>query len=349
MLLFELVSFLDLEGYKMSITIKDIAKIANVSHTTVSRALNDSPFIKQETKDTIKQIAKQLNYFPNLNARSLVLNKSYNIALVFTSISDGTSSSFFHDVIEGVNSVIKKDYNLVVTGIDEYQDFNSINNKRFDGIILISQSDKDDIFIQDILTKKIPMVVLNREIQESSVVNLLSADREGSFKAVNYLIENGHSKIAIIEGKKGYNSSINRKEGFIKALIQNKIQIYNEYMVSGEYSLESGYHEMKKLLALSVVPTAVFCSNDDMAVGAMKAIFEAEMKVPDDISIVGFDDSLVCRYVTPELTSVRKPTKEFSIRGADTLLKIIDGQDIKGERVYINTDLVIRNSVKRFK
>ena len=224
---------------------------------------------------------------------------------------------------------------------------NSINKKRFDGIILISQSDKDNIFIYDVLKKKIPMVVLNREIQESSIVNLLSADRDGSFKAVNYLIENGHSNIAIIEGKKGYNSSINRKEGFLRALIQNKIQVHDEYMVSGEYSIESGYTEMKKLLALPKVPTAVFCSNDDMAIGAMKAIFESGLKVPDDISIIGFDDSLVCRYVTPELTSVRKPTKEFSIKGANILLKIIEGQDIKGERVYIDTDIVIRNSVKK--
>lgn len=331
----------------MSVTIKDIAKIANVSHTTVSRALNDSPFIKEQTKDKIKKIAKQLNYFPNLSARSLVLDKSYNIALIFTSISDGTSPSFFHDVIEGVNSVIKNGYNLVVTGIDEYQDFNAINKKRFDGIILISQSDKDNIFIYDILKKKIPMVVLNREIQESSIVNLLSADKEGSFRAVSYLIENGHSDIAIIKGKKGYKSSVNRKEGFLMALIKNKIQINDLYMVSGEYSIESGYHAMKNLLKLSKVPTAVFCSNDDMAVGAMKAIFEANKNVPDDISIIGFDDSLVCSYVTPELTSVRKPTKEFSILGADTLLKIIGGQDIKGKRVYINTELVIRNSVKK--
>ena len=331
----------------MSVTIKDIAKIAKVSHTTVSRALNDSPFIKQETKDIIKEIAKQLRYVPNFSARSLVLNKSYNIALVFTSIGDGTSPSFFHDVIEGVNSVINKDYNLVITGIDEYENFNSINKKRFDGIILISQSDKDNIFIYDVLNKKIPMVVLNREIQESSIVNLLSADKDGSFKAVNYLIENGHTSIAIIEGKKGYDSSINRKEGFLKALIQNKIQVNDEYIVSGEYSIESGYNEMKKLLALSKVPTAVFCSNDDMAIGAMKAIFEAGLKVPDDISVIGFDNSLVCGYVTPELTSVRKPTKEFSIKGANILLKIIEGQEIKGERVYIDTDIIIRKSVKK--
>lgn len=332
----------------MSVTIKDIAKIAKVSHTTVSRALNDSPFINEETKDAIKEIAKQLNYVPNFNARSLVLNKSYNIGLFFTSISIGTAPSFFHDVIGGVNSVITKDYNLVVTAIDEYEDFLSINERRFDGIILISQSDSDNIFIYDVLKKKIPMVVLNREIQEESIVNILSGDREGSFQATKYLIENGHKDIAIIEGKKGYMSSFNRKDGFLKALIENQIPINHEYMVSGEYSLESGHKEMKKLLALDKVPTAVFCFNDEMAVGAMKAIFEAGLNVPEDISIIGFDDSLVCRYVTPELTSVKKPTKELSIKGAETLLKIIEGQDISGERIYINTNLVIRDSVKKF-
>jgi LacI family transcriptional regulator len=331
----------------MSVTIKDIAKIAKVSHTTVSRALNNSPFINEDTKKTIMEIAKELDYVPNFNARSLVLNKSYNIGLFFTSIGIGTAPSFFHDVINGVKGVIKKDYNLVVAAIDEYEDFSAINKRRFDGIILISQSNSDNVFINDMLKKKIPMVILNRQVQESSIVNIVSADIEGSFQALNYLIENGHRDIAIIEGKKGYISSLNRKEGFIRALIENKIPINDEYIVCGEYDLESGYREMKKLLALSKIPTAVFCSNDEMAVGAIKAIVEFGLKVPENISIIGFDDSLVCMYVTPELTSVKKPIIEISRKGTDTLLKIIEGQTIKGERICINTDLVIRKSVKK--
>lgn len=331
----------------MSVTIKDIAKIAGVSHTTVSRALNNSSFINEDTKKKIKEIAKQVNYVPNFNAKSLVLKKSYNIALFFTSISKGTSANFFQDVVKGVNSIIRKNYNLVVRGIDDYEDFLSIDKKRFDGIILISQSDSDDAFIYDVLQKEIPIVVLNREIEVDSIVNILSADSRGSFEAVNYLIQNGHKDIAIIEGKKEFMSSVNRKEGFLRSLSQNKIQVNYEYMVVGEYNIESGYIAMKKLLALAKVPTAVFCSNDDMAVGAMKAVFEAGLNVPEDVSIVGFDDSIVCSYVTPALTSLRKPTKEFSIIGAETLLNIINGQDIKGERIYINTDLIIRNSVKK--
>ena len=119
----------------MEVTIKDIAKIANVSHTTVSRALNNSPFISDLTKAKIMTIAKELNYVPNYSAKSLVLNRSYNIGLIFTTISEATSSRFFYETISGVNSAIKESYNLVVRGIDDYKDFTSVNSKRFDGII----------------------------------------------------------------------------------------------------------------------------------------------------------------------------------------------------------------------
>lgn len=331
----------------MSVTIKDIAKLANVSHTTVSRALNDSPFINEETKHKIMLIAKQLNYVPNYSAKSLVLQKSYNIALFFSTISQGTSSGFFHEAVDGVNSVVKKNYNLIVRGIDDYEDFMFIDKKRFDGIILMSQSDSDNAFIYDVLQKGIPVVVLNREIQEKSVLNILSADRKGAYEAVEYLIKNGHSDIAIIEGKRGFKSAIDRKEGFINALIDYKLQINNEYMIAGEYNIESGYKAMKKLLSLSKVPTAVFCSNDDMAVGAIKAAMQAGVKVPEDISIIGFDDSMVCSYVTPALTTVRKPTRELSVMGAEKLLKIVEGEEVKGEKIYIDTELIVRDSVKK--
>jgi DNA-binding LacI/PurR family transcriptional regulator len=104
---------------------------------------------------------------------------------------------------------------------------------------------------------------------------------------------------------------------------------------------------MKKLLKLSKIPTAVFCSNDDMAVGAMKAVMEAGLKIPEDISVVGFDNSMVCNYITPALTTVKKPTRELSIMGAEKLLKIIEGNEVKFERIYINTELIIRDSVKK--
>ena len=338
----------------MEATIKDIAKIANVSHTTVSRALNDSPFINVETKAKIMAIAKDLNYVPNYNAKSLVLNRSYNIGLFFTTISEVTSSRFFFETVSGVNSVINENYNLVVRGIDDYKNFTFINKRRFDGIILMSQSDSDNSFIYYLLEKKIPLVVLNRDINESSLVNILSSDKKGAYEAVSYLIQNRHKHIAIIEGKTGFNSTVERKNGFLHALIENKLQVESEYMVEGDYTIGSGYIAMKKLLSLKKVPTAVFCSNDEMAVGAMKATFEAGLNVPVDISIMGFDGNQIGAYLTPALTTVRRPIIEVSRKGAEKLLHIIDNNCVEGkndkicgEKIYINTELVERDSVAR--
>ena len=338
----------------MEVTIKDIAKIANVSHTTVSRALNDSPFINVETKAKIMAIASDLNYVTNYSAKSLVLNRSYNIGLIFTTISEVTSTSFFYETVRGVNSVIKDSYNLVVRGIDDYKNFTLINKRSFDGIILMSQSDSDNSFIYYLMEKKVPLVVLNRAIEESSIINILSSDKKGAYDAVRYLIQNGHKNIAIIEGAKGFNSTTERKNGFLHALIENKLQIKNEYMVEGNYTIESGYSAMKKLLSLSNIPTAVFCSNDEMAVGAMKAIFEEGLNVPMDISIMGFDGSQLGAFLRPALTTVRRPIIEVSTKGAEKLLQIIENNSItgkkdkvNGERIYINTELVVRDSVAR--
>jgi LacI family transcriptional regulator, purine nucleotide synthesis repressor len=329
----------------MGITIKEIAKMAKVSHTTVSRALNNSPFINQETKDRILEIAKRLNYVPNFNAKSLVLQKSHNIGLFFSTISKGTSSSFFHETIIGVNNILKNRYNLLVQGIDDYSDYLSLDNSRFDGIIIMSQMDSDNAFIYKVVEKSIPLVILNRESNIDSAVNILAAEKEGAYSALKYLVQNGHKDIAILEGKEGFISTVNRKDGYLQALIENKIEIRQEYMVGGNYDIESGYQGMRKLLSLPNVPTAVFCSNDNMAVGAAKAVQESGLKVPENISIIGFDNSEFCKYVTPALTTVKKPIREMSTEGAGRLMDMLEGNEVKGERIYISTELVIRESV----
>ncbi|TCN21470.1 LacI family DNA-binding transcriptional regulator [Mesobacillus foraminis] len=328
------------------VTIKDIAKLANVSHTTVSRALNNSPLIKEPTKKKILEIAAQMNYTPNFNAKSLVKQKSYTIGLFYTSISNGTSPSFFADTLKGVNSVISQEYNLFVRGIDDYSDYSSIGRQRYDGILLMSQSVNDNAFIYHVMEKNIPFVVLNRDIEEKNIINILSDDKEGARQAVEYLIEHGHSDIAIIEGKQGFKSSQQRKEGYISALIQHGIQIRSEYSASGNYDMESGYRAMEQLLSLNTRPTAVFCSNDDMAIGAMNAIFANELKVPDDVSVVGFDDIGFAQYTMPRLTTVKRPVEQISVEGAKKLLSLLNGNEQRKEKILANTELMIRDSVK---
>lgn len=331
----------------MSVTIKDIAKLANVSHTTVSRALNNSPYIKPETKAKIKALAEELNYVPNYNAKSLVLLKSYIIGVFFSSISEGTSDTFFHEVINGVNKVMDKKYNLVIRGIDNYEYSNPIDNKNVDGIIVVSQSENDDNFIKTIMEKNIPMVVLNRVINEEGIVNILCNDTKGSYDAVEYLIHNNHKKIGFIQGNMEFESSRYRKKGYIMALEDYNIKINKDYILCGKYTLESGYDNMKKLLELENRPTAVFCANDDIAVGAIKAVFESGLNVPEDVSIIGFDNSNFCNYVTPTLTSVKKDSLTMSEIGGLYLLDIINEKNIDQNKIFIESCLVERESVKR--
>ncbi|MDR3594127.1 LacI family DNA-binding transcriptional regulator [Clostridium sp.] len=331
----------------MSVTIKDIAKLANVSHTTVSRALNNSPYINEETKVKIKALAKELNYVPNYSAKSLVLLKSYVIGVFFSSISEGTSDTFFHEIVKGINKVIDKEYNLVIRGIDDYQNSHPIDNKNFDGIIVVSQSKNDDKFIETIIEKNIPIVVINRNIEKEGLVNIMSDDTKGVYDAVTYLIKNNHQKIAFIEGNKEFESSAYRKKGYLKALEENDIPINENYIISGRYDLLSGYKSMKKVLELDDIPTAVFCSNDDIGVGAMKAIFDKGLSVPGDISVIGFDDSNFCNYVTPPLTSVRKDSLTMSEYGGKNLLNIIKNQEVDKEKIYIKSNLVVRKSVRK--
>lgn len=328
------------------ITIKDIARLANVSHTTVSRALNNSPLIKEPTKRKILEIASQLNYSPNVNAKSLVMQKSHTIGLFLTSISNGTSSSFLADTIKGVNSMITNEYNLFIRGIDDYEDYTSINSQRFDGIILMSQSVSDNSFIYHVLQKKIPLVVLNREVEETSIPNVLSNDTEGARMAVEYLITNGHHDIAIIEGTPSFKSSHIRKEGYLQALMEAGIPIKKEYSISGNYDMESGSQAMEQLLSLTSPPTAVFCSNDDMAIGAMNTVFARGLSVPNNISIVGFDDSGFSQYTTPRLTTVKRPVEEISRVGVERLLSLIGRKEEEVERTFMKTELIVRDSVR---
>ncbi|MEK5382739.1 LacI family DNA-binding transcriptional regulator [Niallia sp. FSL W8-0635] len=327
------------------VTIKDIAKLAGVSHTTVSRALNDSPLIKPDTKQKIKKIAEDLHYVPNFNAKSLVNQKSYTIGVFFSSISHGTSSSFLVDVIKGVNSVLDENYSIAVNGIDTLVHFDKIIPQRFDGIIVLSQSDTDNAFIYYIQQAGIPMVVLNRRLDDPTIPNVSANDRQGAEKAVDEAIKLGHNRLGYINGKNSFRSSTERKQGFLNSLLKAHVAVKPDYMVDGDYSMESGFAEMSQLLSLPDPPSIVFCANDDMAIGALKACFSKNKKVPDDISIIGFDDIPFAQYSTPALTTIHKPIDEISTIGMQKLIALINGEDLKEIQVLVDTHLVKRESL----
>ncbi|HWJ77041.1 MAG TPA: LacI family DNA-binding transcriptional regulator [Niallia sp.] len=327
------------------VTIKDIAKIAGVSHTTVSRALNDSPLIKPETKNKIKKIATNLHYVPNYSAKSLVNQKSYTIGVFFSSIDHGTSSSFLVDVIKGVNSVLDENYSLAVNGIDTLVHFDKVSSQRFDGIIVLSQSDTDNEFIYYIKQIGIPLVVLNRQMDDPEIFNVSANDCQGVEKAIDEAVKLGHKKIGYINGKTSFRSSAERKQGLMNSLWKNHLEIIPDYITEGDYSMESGFAKMNHLLELPAPPTLVFCANDDMAIGAIKACFAKDKKVPRDISIIGFDDIAFAQYSTPALTTIRKPIEEISQIGMKNLLNLINGNPINSTQILVDTLFIKRDSL----
>ncbi|PAE12801.1 LacI family transcriptional regulator [Niallia circulans] len=327
------------------VTIKDIAKLAGVSHTTVSRALNDSPLIKPATKDKIKKIAAELHYVPNFNAKSLVNQKSYTIGVFFSSISHGTSSSFLVDVIKGVNSVLDENYCIAVNGIDTLVHFDKIISKRFDGIIVLSQSDTDNAFIYYIQQTGIPLVVLNRRLDDPSIPNVSANDQQGVEQAIDEAISLGHKNLAYINGKSSFRSSAERKQGFVNSLSKHRLSVQPEFMVNGDYSMESGFEKMKQLLDLPTPPSLVFCANDDMAIGALKACFSKERKVPNDISIIGFDDIAFAQYSTPALTTIHKPIDKISEIGMQMLIALMNNGTLEKTQILVDTFLVKRESL----
>ncbi len=330
----------------MSVTIKDIARIINMSHTTVSRALNNSPLISDDTKSMVRAVAEKYNYTPNVNARGLVLSKSYNIGLFFSTIKTGTSAGFFMDSVRGVNEVIKDNYSLSVEGIDDFKDLAKISSRFFDGIILMSQSQEDNRFIRHIIKQSIPFVLLNREIENTKATTILADDLTGAFKATECLIRRGHKKIGIIEGIPEFKNTQRRKEGFMQAMDKYKIAHLPHFSVTGNYDLDGGYTAMQEILALEDVPSAVFCFNDDMAVGAMKAIYDHGLKIPENISLVGFDDSEFAAYLSPALSSVSRPIEKMCIEGAKILLEKINGSKLKNRTIFLKTELKERDSVR---
>lgn len=329
------------------VTIKDIAKIAGVSHTTVSRALNDSPLIKEATKEKIRQLAASMDYVPNVSAKSLVSQRSYVISLFFSSINEGTSDSFLVEVIRAINSVLPKDYSLSVRGIDSVENGEFIHQQRCDGAIVMSQTDEDDQFIGLLLEKKIPTVVLNRQLKDPAIVNISADDAQGVREAIRFAYEQGYRKFGTISGKSEFRSARIRQHSFLNALTELGLTPEPAWLVSGDYSIESGREAAKKLLALPERPEILFCANDDMAIGVMNACHELGVAIPEEMAVIGFDDIPFSRYTSPPLTTVRKPVDQISQLGIMELVNLINGQVPAKNQVLLDTRLEIRDTTRK--
>jgi LacI family transcriptional regulator len=339
------------------VTLTDIANEAGVSKATVSMALNGSDKISRVTTEKILKIAGKKKYRPNAFAKGLSTGKSGILSLiVMARVRDPSgwllqpSWAFYNPILKGISRVIsKKRYQLqfefVNISTQDYQSVvaDTIREGRTDGVMLMVTNEFDYSFLEELTDYGKPIIILNKELP----LNLSSVELNhycGTYEAVNYLISLGHRRIAHIRGPEDSYIAQKNYNGYIHALEENGLELREDYVVTGDWNIEPSKEPMKRLLQLNPPPTAVFCSNDHMAIGAMQMIHEMGLSVPEDISLIGMDNAEISRVVTPKLTTVAFPQEELGRLAAEELMLNIEGDtDYSfGKKHFILTPVLLK-------
>ena len=328
----------------MPVTIKDIAKKAGVSYSTVSRALNNVSAGRSENKQKILDIAKEMGYIPNQAAIHLKMSRSYTIGLYFSTISKMTSPFVLHDVLTGVYDVVGSRYNVVVKGIDMHQK-GDLNPSFYDGILLVSQRTEDSAFIDEVLEKEIPLVAICRVIPYN-VPNIVTDEAKAMEKGMDYLLDRGHRNIAVIEGIQGVDSTNLRHIGWRNSMIKHGLNPDTVHVEAGNYRYQSGYDAAMRIFELDPVPTAILCFNDEMAFAAKAAALEKGLDVPDDVSLIGFDNWNMTSYGSMSLTTIERNMGDLAREGTKVLVERMESGIIDNARVYLENKLFERDTVK---
>lgn len=331
-------------------TIKDIAKMAGVSVTTVSKVINNYPDISQKTREKVNKIIEQENYHPNAIARSLSTNKSHSIGIFFTDhFNSGLRHPFFRDIIYGIErTFFQKGYDLILFANQWGERFSyteKCKNRNVDGAILMGMP-RTDPYLDKLINSNIPTVFVDLDLIGKNASYVISDNITGARKAVNYLYEIGHRKIGMIMGHRVTKPAQDRLIGFQKEIDELNLTYNPKWIVGTEFGENGGYLAMKELLKLEDRPTAIFCQGDEIAIGAMKAIEEKGYNVPDDFSLIGFDDIEISRYITPGLTTIRQDKLTMGRKAAELLLEIINNPYRTYPPIILPTKLIERDSCR---
>jgi len=332
----------------VSLTIEDIAALAKVSRSTVSRVLNHHPGVKGTVRERVQQVIRDHNYTPKAAARSLASSRTGTIGLLIprsaaVSLGDPFIASMIQAIFEAAAQQRYFAMLAMLTADMEPGFYDRIlRSRHFDGVIMFS-SDIDDPILPLLIKDGQPLVLIGRHPYFLNVAYVDVENREGAHEAVAHLISLGHRRIAVINGQLQMEAALARRDGYKQALLEAGIAIQPELMVEGFYS-EPGAHEaMLQLLDLEPPPTAVFAASDGMAVGALRAIHDRGLQVPDQIALIGFDDLPLAAYTSPPLTSVHQPIRDMGAHAVRGLVEQIRGQT-SATSVRLLAHLVVRES-----
>jgi len=332
------------------LTLEEVGKLAGVSRATVSRVINNPEGVTPELRRRVERVIAETGYQPNLAARSLVSRRSNILGLIIPSVARFLfTDPYFPSLIQGISSACNTNgYTLSLflfnTREEEQQAYKrALGTGLIDGLIVTAEQ-MEAPFIPELIERQIPFVYIGRPMHPERISFVDVDNVGGAFTATNHLIQLGCQRIATIGGPLSTAVGLDRREGYHKALTEHNMPVDENLMTFGDYSHDSGYTGMKRLLPHK--PDAVFCASDMMAVGALQALHEAGLRVPDDVSVIGFDDLPPAVNAAPQLTTVRQPVQQCGLAAVETLIDLLETGLEPPRHLIFQTELIIRASCR---
>lgn len=334
----------------MKININDVAKKAGLSTVTVSRVINNAPSVREYNRQKVLNAMRELGYTPSAAARTLAKGKTGIIGLIAPSMED----PFFNSVIKSINyCLLNRGYFLAISLHDEINndEINGIyigknylfQDGRVDGIIILSPTNENE-YIQELEQKGLPFILIDNQESHTDIFSIIVDNYKGGYDITKYLLNLGHTKIGFIGGNDIYLSARERRRGFIDALKDFNLEPF--IIEDGDFTIGTGYEIMEKWIKNDKIPTAVFASDDKIALGAINACQAHNIKVPQDISICGYDNLLIAAELRPHLTTVQQPVEQMGKKAAEIMLQLIQGYCLIPKTIKLPPKLIIRDSTQ---
>ncbi len=325
-------------------TIKDVAKKANVSISTVSYALNGTRSISEETKQKVLQAAKELGYQPNGIARSLKMKNNRMIAAVVNEFH----GPIYQEILRGISDVAKKNNYEVIAAecfSSQTQLTRVLSQKFVDGAIILATYLTDDI-IKNLSSDKFPIVVLDRQIKGENITSIVIDNENSAYDVARYFSEKGYQNVGFLGGPKNSYDNNKRFEGFKRGVADFGLILSSRTIKVSDFTEEGGYQTMLKWIVdegRTDLPRGIFVANDEMAIGAIRALQENDVLIPEKVAIVGFDDIKLGQYISPALSTIRRPSYELGVMAANSLIAHLNGEHVT-KIMTLSSELILRGS-----
>lgn len=332
-------------------TIKDVAKAANVSISTVSRVLNNSGYTSEKTRKKVMETVEKLNYHKNMIATAMIKKQTSTFGLIIPDIKN----VFYADLTRAVEDAANKNgFNVILCNTDNDLDkeliyVNFLIQKGIDGIIFSTPEVRDNNINRVLeIRPDLPVITLGSQVRGVQVNEVIVDNLEGGYIASKYLLDLGHRNIGFIGGSEESYATIERKKGFEQAMEEKGVKVNSNHVFLDEFKIENGYKHSLQMLSKKERPTAIFAANDAIAVGIYRAARKLGLEIPDDLSVVGFDNSEYATIVYPELTTVHTPVYEIGERAMEMIIKETRNKETAKETVVFRPTLIERESAAAY-